>query len=155
MTCRRWSTYEPDGTGLGSSLLFGDDHAVQARLRAALTERPAGEAPAAAVLEAVVGLAALGAGQREQGRARRAVIEAAPALQARQRVKLAAYEVVLLDGLIARGLDVPQARLLARAAVACADEALIRWLSDDDAERPGLEGRLRATYRELTHLLQA
>jgi AcrR family transcriptional regulator len=130
-------------------LLFGDDEAVQARLRDALAARPERDAPTSAVLEALVDLASLWQDAREQGRARRAVIERSPALQARELAKHATYEQVLVDGLAARGLGLPQARLLARVAVACATEAITRWLADDDPDSPGLEGRTRDTFSEL------
>src|SRR5215207_4720778 len=98
-------------------LLFGDDAAVQDQLRAALADRPAREPPAAAVLEAVVSLAQLWQDDRERGRTRRAVIDASSTLKARERAKHSAYERVLSDELSKRGLDRPQARLLARTAV--------------------------------------
>lgn len=134
-------------------LLFGDDDAVQAHLRAALAARPEHEPPATAVLQALVSLAPLWQDSREQGRTRRAVIENSTALRARERAKHAAYERVLLDGLAARSVGQPQARLLARVAVACTDEAITRWLSDDDPTQPGLAGRAQETFAELAQHL--
>jgi hypothetical protein len=87
------------------------------------------------------------------GRARAAVIAASPELLARQRGKQAAEERVLADGLAVRGLAPPQAGLLARAVVACADEAIARWLADTDPRTPGLDHRLRDTVAELAALL--
>jgi hypothetical protein len=69
-------------------------------------------------------------------------------LRARERAKHSAYERVLLDGLSARGLDL-QARLLARIAVACADEAIGRWFCDDNPTKPGLALKIRETFAEL------
>jgi len=129
-------------------LLFGDDAAVQAHVRVALAARPATEPPGTAVLEALVSLAPWWQDDRKRGRLRRAVIEAAPALVARQRTKHSDYERVLLEELAARGLKQPQARLLARAAVACVDEAITRWLADRDPDEPGLAGRIRGTWLE-------
>lgn len=136
-------------------LLFPDDGALQDHLQAALLARPAHEPPAAAVREAVVGLVLLWQDRREQGRTRRDVVEASPALRARQLAKHAAYERVLVDGLVVRGLGRPQARLLARAAVACTDEALARWFEDDDPATPGVAARARATFTELAEQLGA
>ena len=74
-------------------------------------------------------------------------------MRARKRAKHSAYERVLLDGLSACGLDLPQARLLARIAVACADEAIGRWFCGDNPTMPGLALRIRETFAELRLLL--
>ena len=136
--------YYPDK----EELLFGDDAAVQEQLRTALLRRPADEPGAVAVLEALLGLAPRYQDRRDEGRARRAVIEGAPALWARERAKHAAHERVLRDGLVARGHAPAGAALLARVAVACTDEGVSRWLADDDPERPGLAERVRAAFAE-------
>jgi len=136
-------------------LLFGEDTAVQAQLEAGLAARPADEAPTAAVLEAIVSLAPLWQDRQEEGRVRQAIVAASQALQARERVKHAAYERTLAAGLVRRGTPEPQARLLARTAVACLDEAIARWFADDDPARPGLEARGRETFPELAALLTA
>jgi hypothetical protein len=90
-----------------------------------------------------------------EARARQAVIAASPALRQRERAKLASYEDALADGLVARGAKPPAARLLARAAVACADEAHQRWLADANPSRPGLAGRGREAFAELAAELAA
>lgn len=56
---------------------------------------------------------------------------------------------MLAVGLVDRGVAQPSARLLARTAVGCMDEALTRWLDDEDADAPGLLGRARATFDEI------
>ncbi|CAN5313468.1 hypothetical protein BH24ACT9_BH24ACT9_05170 [soil metagenome] len=93
-------------------------------------------------------------GGSSQSRARQSVIDASPALKARERAKHTAYERVLTAGLTARGADDLQARLLARTAVACLDEAIARWFADDDTARPGLEARGRETFTGLARLLR-
>jgi AcrR family transcriptional regulator len=130
-------------------LLFGDDAPVQDRLRQALAARPDGEPPMVAAREALVDLAPLWQDARDHGRTRRAVIEASPALRARQLAKHAAYEEVLAEGLADRGTDRPQARLLARVAVACATEAISRWLDAEDPRGPALEPTVRQAFAEL------
>lgn len=135
-------------------LLFGDDTAVQAQLQAALAARPGKEPPALAVLKAVTTVASLWQDHRDQGRTRQAVIDASPALRARQLVKYSAYERVLLDALVLRGLGQPQARLIARTAVAVISEAIARWFSDEDQEQPGLTDRVRETFTELAQHLR-
>lgn len=127
-------------------LLFGDDHAVRLRLSDLLAARPQQEPAATAALEAILGLAPMWEDLPEQGRRRRAVIDASAPLQARERAKHSAYEQVLFAGLVARGLDRPSARLLSRVSVTCFDEAVTRWLDDDDPQRPGLTERVREAF---------
>lgn len=135
-------------------LLFGDDAAVREHLTEALAARPASEAPVVAVVEAMVALAPLWQDAQDEGRLRRAVIGAAPALAARQRAKYADYEHTVAQALVARGSDGTQARLLARAAVACADEAITRWFDDARPDEPGLAARIRATVTDLARQLR-
>ena len=137
-------------------LLFGDEAPVQARLRHALAARPEGEPPIVAAREALADLAPLWQDARDHGRTRRAVIEASPALRARQLAKHADYEEVLTEGLADRGTDRTQARLLARVAIACATEAISRWLDDGDPGRPALDQAVRQAFAELgLHLSSA
>lgn len=130
-------------------LLFGGDEAMRAGLAAALTARPAAEPPLTALLEACKAITELFVERPEEIRAREEIIRASPALRAREHSKHAGYEQVLTKGLANRGHAVPQARLLARIAVACFDEAVERWLDDRNPRRPGLNARLRQAYSEL------
>ena len=75
-----------------------------------------------------------------------AVIGASPALEARERAKHAGFEAVITEGLGARGLGEPAARLLARLGVACYAEALTRWLDDPAVPLPDV---MRACFAEL------
>jgi AcrR family transcriptional regulator len=133
-------------------LLFGDDSTVRLTLGESLAARPADEAAATAVREALAALAPLWQDCREQGRRRRALISASPALAARERTKQAAYEQVLGEGLTGRGLDRPGARLLSAVGVACFHEAMARWFEDEDAQRPGLAGRVRQVFAEMARI---
>jgi hypothetical protein len=38
-------------------------------------------------------------------------------------------------------------------SVTCFDEAVTRWLGDDDAQSPGLSGRVRETFAHAAKLL--
>jgi AcrR family transcriptional regulator len=134
-------------------LLFGDDDSIGGVLAAALAARPRGESPADAAREALLTLLPLWQEGQEKGRARQAVIAASPALRARERSKLAAYERVVTTGLVARGADEPTARLLARAVVPCLHEGITRWLADADPRAPGIEARGRQAFAELAALL--
>ena len=75
-----------------------------------------------------------------------AVIGAAPALEARERAKHAGFEGVIMEGLGARGLGEPAARLLARLGVACYAEALNRWRDDPAVPLPDV---MRGCFAEL------
>ena len=96
------------------------------------------------VREALADLMEIWQHRRQQGRARRAIIEAAPALKARERLKQSAYEGVVQEGLAVRGVPVDEAALLARVGLACFHEATARWLSDDDPDGAGLSSHNRA-----------
>lgn len=130
-------------------LLFGEDEAMRAGLAAALAARPADEESLNALIEASGAITDLLVERPDEIRAREALIRASPALRAREHSKHAGYERVLTAGLTERGLREPQARLLARVAVGCFDEALERWLGDRNPRRPGLRARLRGVYAEL------
>ena len=75
-----------------------------------------------------------------------AVIDASPALEARERAKHAGFEAVIMEGLAARGLGGPAARLLARLGVACYAEALNRWRDDPAVPLPDV---MRDCFAEL------
>ena len=130
-------------------LLFGQADAVRGTIEAALAARPAAEPPAVAVREALRALTPALQSRQAAARVRQKVIDASPRLVARERAKLAGYERVLADGLVARGADPAVARLLGRAAMACAQESLVRWFADADPQRPGLAERGRAAFAEL------
>jgi AcrR family transcriptional regulator len=134
-------------------LLFGDDDGVRDVLAAALAARPRGEPPAGAAREALLTLLPLWQEGQEKGRLRQAVIAASPALRARERAKLAAYEHVVTTGLVARGTDELTARLLARTVVPCLHEGITRWLADADPRVPGIDARGRQAFDELAALL--
>jgi AcrR family transcriptional regulator len=136
-------------------LLFDDDAHVDRALRDALGGRPRDEPPAIAALAATLGLVPLWEERQAEGRARRALIDASPALVERERGKQAGHERVLAEGLVGRGADPAGARLLARTAVTCLQEAVARWLADDDPHDPGLRGRLLGTVAELSAELAA
>ena len=106
------------------------------------------------MIEATLSLVALWEDRHLEGRARQAVIAASPALSARERAKHAAHERILTDGLILRGVDESEARLLARTATGCLAEAIHRWLSRDQPANPDLMTTARETFTEL-HILLA
>lgn len=135
-----------------AELLFAEDAAVHEALDDALAARPPHEPPAVAIREALASLASRWQGRHTEGRTRQAIIDATPALKAREGIKHLEYQRTLAAGLCGRGTHAAPARLLAGVAVACFHEATSRWLVDEDSTRPGLEARIRDTFAEL-HLL--
>jgi len=135
-------------------LLFGDDDAVRQRLSEALAARPKQEHAVTALQEALADLAVLWQDSPEQGRRRQALIVASAPLAARERAKHSAYEQVLHQGLVDRGVGDHAARLLSRVGVACFHEAVGRWLADPDPRRPGLPRTVRRAFSDLAALLQ-
>ncbi|MGL4178372.1 MAG: TetR family transcriptional regulator [Dermatophilaceae bacterium] len=126
-------------------LLFADEHVVDTHLREALAARPVDEPPSITTRAALAEIAALWTDRRDEGRRRRSIIEASPALQARDRLKHAAHEREIADGLQLRGVPAHRSRLLARLAVSCFDEAVVRWLADETAP---LDTVVDATFAE-------
>lgn len=104
-------------------LLFAEDAAWRAQLRAAIEQQPAGEPPFAVLRGASATAAAALEDRRDEVRRRGEVIASAPALTARERAKHAAWEAVLADAFRERGAGAGEARLLGRIGVACYDEA--------------------------------
>lgn len=134
-------------------LVFSEDEAVETQLRIALAGRPRAEAATTAVIEATLSLVPLWQDRHAEGRARQEVIDASPALSGRERAKHAAHEQVLVAGLLLRDVDRPTARLLARITIACLDEAIRRWLGQDQPNRPDLMTTARAAFQDLADLL--
>lgn len=130
-------------------LLFGEDEAVAELLLVTVEGRPEEEPVLDSAVATSVALAAVWQDRHGEGRARQAVIDASPALTARNRAKQQRLEELLTEALSRRGVDHPRARLVSRVAVACFDEAVHRWFDDDDPVRPGLAARVRETHAEL------
>jgi AcrR family transcriptional regulator len=84
-------------------------------------------------------------------RARQAVIDANPALQERERHKMAALAGVVRDTLRARGVTEPAATLAAESAATVFDVAFQQWVREDE-ERPLTEiaAEVLAELRTLT-----
>jgi AcrR family transcriptional regulator len=133
-------------------LLFAEDEAWRAALRAAIERQSTGEPPFAVLRGASVAVVRALEDRREEVRRRGEVIASAPALAARERAKHAAWEAVLAAGLLARGVAAGEARLLGRIVVACYDEAMTRWLAVDGPHRT-LSAELDAAFEDLGALV--
>lgn len=133
-------------------LVFGEEVMLGTRLAEALAAQPADEAPAVSVREALVQMAGTWQDMHDLGRVRQRVVDGSPELRAASRAKQAAHEDVLRAGLTARGTDAQDARLLARVAVACAEEGVQAWLVQDDPRDPDVQERVRRAFADLAAL---
>ncbi|AQZ63652.1 Transcriptional regulator, TetR family [[Actinomadura] parvosata subsp. kistnae] len=88
--------------------------------------------------------------RRPHSRSRQAVIDQNPALQERERHKLASLAAALADALRARGVDDLAATLAAESGVTVFKVAFIRWLRED--ERRSLTDLAEDVLRELLAL---
>ncbi len=132
-------------------LLFGDDEAFRATLHAAVVHRPPGEHPFTALRAASKSAATVLEGRRADVARRAAIIATTPALLARERVKHAAWETVLADAVLERGVPTTRARLLGRITVACYDEATTRWL-ENTGRAPTLTTALKQAFDDVESL---
>jgi AcrR family transcriptional regulator len=102
-----------------------------------------------AVREAAVGLAVVRS--REQAAQRARIVEATPALQERELLKMAAMTTAAQTALAERGVGEPTAALAAYSAVAVFQAAFSRWVSGaTDLDLPECVDEAAATLRALT-----
>ncbi len=108
-------------------LFWGQDALIELA-----TSHIAASPDSASPIDAVGG--ALGAvgemidGRRERARQRQQVIDANPALQERELIKLASLATAMADALRHRGVPEPTASLVAETAVAVFKVAFVRWI---------------------------
>ena len=115
---------------------------------------PVGAGPMAVVAAAVRSAAGFFTDdRRDVARARQAVIDANPALQERERHKLATLATVVREALVARGVAEPAATLAAGSATTVFDVAFQQWLRP--GERRSLEEIATAALDELRTLAAA
>lgn len=132
-------------------LLFAEDQDLLAGLRSALERQPQGQPPLTVLRKASAVVARTLEQRREEVARRAQVIAASPALTARERAKHAGWEVVLAHELSQRGVTPAEAALLGRIAVACQQEALTRWLAQDQLHQT-LQTELEQVFDQLTAL---
>ena len=106
-----------------------------------------------ALLTALVDVAGVLAGQAPLAAQRRAVVQASPELQERERTKFAAMTDAVADALRDRGTAESEATLLAQVGVAVFRTAFERWTDQPDGV--GLPARIREAAAELAASLSA
>jgi AcrR family transcriptional regulator len=120
-------------------VLFAGAGALQELLVTAVAGAPDAVAPLEAVAAALEAAGALLQERREYSRRRQSVIDANPALQERELIKLAALASALADALRRRGVTGPAASLTAEAGIAVFKIAFERWISGTgEADLPQL-----------------
>lgn len=131
-------------------VLFRGDELAHA-MADAIDAAPAGTAPLDAVAAALDSTSEFFRDRRPHARIRQTVINANPALQERELIKLASLATTMADALRARGVSEATASLLAQTGVAIFKVAFERWL-DDPADRPlsDLIGESLAELRSAT-----
>ncbi|CAA0105990.1 putative HTH-type transcriptional regulator [Mycolicibacterium vanbaalenii] len=112
-----------------------------------LTTMPESLAPLAAVTAAFESTADFFDERRPYSKKRQAVIDANPALQERESIKLASIATLIGEALRGRGVPEPAASLTAEAGTAVFKVAFVRWL-DDPAER-SIAVHIRETVAQL------
>jgi AcrR family transcriptional regulator len=110
-------------------VLFAGAGTLQDLLVTAVAGAPDAVAPLEAVAAALEAAGALLQERREYSRRRQSVIDANPALQERELIKLAALASALADALRRRGVTGPAASLTAEAGIAVFKIAFERWIS--------------------------
>jgi len=111
-------------------VLFAGAGALQELLVTAVSGAPDAVAPLEAVAAALEAAGALLQERREYSRRRQSVIDANPALQERELIKLAALASALAGALRRRGVTGPAASLTAEAGIAVFKIAFERWISE-------------------------
>jgi AcrR family transcriptional regulator len=111
-------------------VLFAGAGALQDLLVTAVAGAPDAVAPLEAVAAALEAAGALLQERREYSRRRQSVIDANPALQERELIKLAALASALAGALRRRGVTGPAASLTAEAGIAVFKIAFERWISE-------------------------
>ncbi|OLP01817.1 TetR family transcriptional regulator [Mycolicibacterium porcinum] len=110
--------------------LFGGQTALTELLVDAIAAAPAGAAPLDVVGAALTALAAMFDGRRDHARRRQSVVDANPALQERELIKLATLSAEMAEALRHRGADDAAARLAAETGIAVFKVAFGQWVRD-------------------------
>jgi AcrR family transcriptional regulator len=128
-------------------VLFEGSSLLTERLTGAVEDAPASATPMEAVAAALDAAAEVLGERREHARRRQLVIAANAELQERELIKMATLSAALADGLRARGVTDPTARLAAEAGIAVFRVAFESWVAEP--EDRGLARVMREVLDEL------
>ncbi|WP_166902479.1 TetR/AcrR family transcriptional regulator [Mycobacterium sp. DL440] len=130
--------------------LFGGQAVLTEVLVAAIDGAPADAGPLDVVGAAMTALGPVFDGRREHALRRQSVIDANPALQERELIKLATLSAEMAEALRRRGIDDAAARLGAEAGMAVFKVAFGRWVHG--RTKAGLGEIVTSTMDELKAL---
>ncbi|CRZ16225.1 TetR family transcriptional regulator [Mycolicibacterium neworleansense] len=130
--------------------LFGGQAMLTEILLAGIADAPADGAPLDVIGTALTALGAMFDGRRDHARRRQSVIDANPALQERELIKLATLSTAMAEALRDRGIDDPAAQLAAETGMAVFKVAFGRWVHDSTAA--GLAEIVTSTMDDLKAL---
>src|SRR2546423_81972 len=121
-------------------VLFQGGQYLEEQMVGALAAAPPTATPLAAVAAALTAAATMfdGEGRQERSRMRQHIIDANPELQEREVGKLARLGAALADGLRARGVPDPAARLAADIGIAVFYAAFEQWVRGDAGDMRAL-----------------
>ncbi|WP_026930886.1 TetR family transcriptional regulator [Glycomyces tenuis] len=117
-------------------VLFDGSEDMRRVTREAILAAPSEASPLDAALAGVTAGGGLLKDRRAHAVRRSAIIEANPALQERELLKLAGMAVTAAEALRERGTPEPDATLAAQSAVTVFQVAFARWVAEDDAADP-------------------
>ena len=114
-------------------VLFDGQQALAEAFARGVEAAPADAAPLEIVASALASAATFFADERRTwSRARQRVIDANPALQERERHKMAVLATLSHDALLARGVPDPAARLAAETGATVFGIAFTQWIGEDE-----------------------
>ena len=132
-------------------VLFQGGEILQATMVEALAAAPAEATPLAAVRAAVSSVAPFFDERHDRSQLRQGIIDAHPELQEREVAKMAKIAGALADGLRARGVTDPDARLAADAGIAVFRSAFAQWVRSDSGNMPKT---MEACFAALENLVE-
>jgi len=132
-------------------LFYGGEFLKEAMLKG-LAEAPEDATALAAIEAAVTACVPLFNERSELARLRQGIIDTHPELQEREVSKLASFAAAFADGLRARGIADPAARLAADLGIAVFRAAFAQWVVSDDAD---MREALEECFEALTKVVEA
>ena len=124
-------------------VLFGGQEALVDAFLTAIAAAPAVASPMELVGEALEASGTFFADRLEFARVRQAVIDANPALQERELIKLASFADAIATALVGRGVGATAAGLAAEIGMAVFRTAFARWLEAPPGQAPGEQDLVR------------